>query len=56
LEKCAKYIDAVIYNINDSLEEGSLGTFKENTSYNFIKEIDAMNLKKMKFLVHFKKT
>lgn len=52
MEKCAKYIDAVIYNITDSLEEVSASATKDGLSQDLLKEMDAMRLKKMKFLIH----
>ena len=43
----------MIYNLTDSLEEGEDPyPCQENISNDIIKEIDAMKLKKMKFLIH----
>lgn len=46
LEKCSRYIDAVIYNLKESLEEN------QNSNKEKFKEFISVKLKRMKFLTH----
>lgn len=52
LEKCAKYLDAVIYNISESLHDEKTKNQTMNVSEEILKELEALKLKKMKFLIH----